>query len=373
MADAETPWAVILHGVTQADPSPDEADTLFQAEQVREALIGLGYRVTVTPIGLDLSVLARLNLRKPDVVFNLIEAMHGDGRLAHVPPLVMESLGLAFTGCPAMALMTTTDKLLTKTILAQAGLPTPDWVGPGGGEAADPKALYIVKAVSEDASIGLDASSVVQGGKVPALIAAKTAEFGFAWFAERFVEGREFNVAVISGPDGPEVLPIAEMEFVDFPDGQPHIVDYAAKWDDTSHAYHHTPRRFDLPESDRRLVSELQRLALEAWRVFGLRGYARVDFRVDETGNPLIIEINGNPCLSGDAGFMAAAGRAGLDQTHVVGRIVRATCGTVNGARKAATLSPSQNTLSPSGPDPRVTARIANQKDRSPSYANQSK
>jgi len=327
MADTDTPWAVILHGVTQADPSPDEADTLLQAEQVRVVLTGLGYRVTVTPIGHDLSMLARLELRKPDVVFNLIEAMHGDGRLAHVPPLVMESLGLAFTGCSAMALMTTTDKLLTKTILAQAGLPTPGWIGMGGETAPDPRARYIVKAVSEDASLGLDPGSVVGGLQVPALIAAKTAEFGGTWFAERYVDGREFNIAVIAGPDGPEVLPIAEMTFVDFPDDRPRIVDYAAKWDDTSHAYHHTPRRFDLADSDAGLVRALRRLALDTWRVFDLRGYARVDVRVDGSGRPLIIEVNGNPCLSADAGFMAAAARAGLGQADVVRRIVRATYG----------------------------------------------
>ena len=354
MADTDIPWAVILHGVTQADPGPDEADTLVQAEQVRDALASLGYRVTVTPVGHDLSMLARLGQRRPDVVFNLVEAMHGDGRLAHVPPLFMESIGLDFTGCSAMALMTTTDKCLTKVILAQAGLPTPDWIGAGGGAAADPEARYIVKAVSEDASLGLDAGSVVAGRRFPALIAARTAEFGGAWFAERYVEGREFNVAVIAGPDGPEVLPIAEMEFVDFPEGKPRIVDYAAKWDDTSHAYHHTPRRFELPESDAGLVDELRRLALEAWRVFGLGGYARVDFRVDEAGNPLIIEINGNPCISDDAGFMAAAERAGLSQTDVVDRIVRATYGEARSARAVA-----PTTLSPSDPDPAMFARLA--------------
>ena len=336
MADTDTPWVVILHGVTQADPSLDESDTLLQAEQVRVALAGLGYRVTVTPVGHDLSMLARLKLRKPDVVFNLIEAMHGDGRLAHVPPLVMESLGLAFTGCSAMALMTTTDKLLTKTILAQAGLPTPGWIGIGGEGTPDPRARYIVKAVSEDASLGLDPGSVVGGLQVPALIAAKTAEFGGTWFAERYIDGREFNVAVIAGPDGPEVLPIAEMTFVDFPDDRPRIVDYAAKWDDTSHAYHHTPRRFDLADSDAGLVRALRRLALDTWRVFDLRGYARVDFRVDEAGRPLVIEVNGNPCLSADAGFMAAAARAGLGQVDVVRRIVRATYGDAQGERTAA-------------------------------------
>lgn len=334
MVRTSIPRAVVIHGVTQSLPSLDEADTLLQAAQVAEALTGLGYRVTVTPVGLDLSILA--GLAGTDLVFNLVEAMHGDGRLAHVPPLVMESSGIAFTGCPAAALMTTTDKLLSKIVLARAGLPTPGWVGTGGEAVADPSACYIVKAISEDASLGLDAGSVVAGRDVAALVAAKTSEFGCSWFAERYVDGREFNVAVLDGPDGPEVLPVAEMAFIDFPDDRPRIVDYSAKWIATSHAYNHTLRRFDLPGSDRDLVAELRRLASATWRTFGLRGYARVDFRVDSAGRPLIIEINANPCLSADAGFMAAAGRAGLTQADVVGRIVAATCGALGRERSAA-------------------------------------
>jgi D-alanine-D-alanine ligase len=72
------------------------------------------------------------------------------------------------------------------------------------------------------------------------------------------------------------------------------------------------------------LRAELKRMALAAWRLFGLRGYARIDFRVDEQGRPWILELNADPCLSADAGFMAAAAEIGLDQRAVVARIVDA-------------------------------------------------
>jgi D-alanine-D-alanine ligase len=111
------------------------------------------------------------------------------------------------------------------------------------------------------------------------------------------------------------------MLFVDFPDGVPHIVDYAAKWDAASHAYHHTPRRFGLPAEDGPLVAALRALALRAWDLFGLRGYARVDFRVDAAGRPFMLEVNANPCLAPDAGFMAAAAQAGYDASAVIERL----------------------------------------------------
>ena len=69
---------------------------------------------------------------------------------------------------------------------------------------------------------------------------------------------------------------------------------------------------------------ELAALAFECWRLFGLRGYARVDFRVDREGRPWILEVNANPCLSADAGYMAAAAEAGLEPEEVVRRILSA-------------------------------------------------
>ena len=69
---------------------------------------------------------------------------------------------------------------------------------------------------------------------------------------------------------------------------------------------------------------ELAALAFECWRLFGLRGYARVDFRVDREGRAWILEVNANPCLSADAGYMAAAAEAGLEPEEVVRRILSA-------------------------------------------------
>ena len=66
-------------------------------------------------------------------------------------------------------------------------------------------------------------------------------------------------------------------------------------------------------------------LALACWHLFALRGYARVDFRVDESGEPWILEVNTNPCLSLDAGFAAAVERAGLGFADAIARILAAT------------------------------------------------
>ena len=113
---------------------------------------------------------------------------------------------------------------------------------------------------------------------------------------------------------------------MDYPQGKPRFVGYNAKWDESSFEYTRTPRCFDFPPEDASLLAELQRLSLRCWDVFGLRGYARVDFRVDADGRPWVLEVNTNPCLSPDAGFMAAAARAGLSCSDAVRRIVMDSC-----------------------------------------------
>jgi D-alanine-D-alanine ligase-like ATP-grasp enzyme len=78
------------------------------------------------------------------------------------------------------------------------------------------------------------------------------------------------------------------------------------------------------PDPDAALLADLQRLALAAWRIFALTGYARVDFRVDPDDHPFIVEINPNPSLLARAGFCAAAIKAGMSQSDVVSHLLAA-------------------------------------------------
>jgi GNAT superfamily N-acetyltransferase len=105
-------------------------------------------------------------------------------------------------------------------------------------------------------------------------------------------------------------LPPAEIDFSAFPPAKPRIVGYAAKWETETFESVHTPRRFEFSSGDASLLDRLRALAVDCWRLFGLAGYARVDFRVDAAGQPWILEVNANPCLSPGAGFAAALARA---------------------------------------------------------------
>ncbi|MBD3307870.1 D-alanine--D-alanine ligase [candidate division KSB3 bacterium] len=318
----------ILHAEMTEDARKDEQDTLVQVEAVSQALRELGHDPVAVAFSLNIpETMQYLQALQPEIVFNLVEAVAAQGRLIHVAPAILDVLSLPYTGAQTEAMFLTSNKLLTKRLLHASGFATPPWVSTATlrEEPSITAGRYIVKSVWEDASIGLSEEAVIEANSAAELrrmLAMKREQCGGENFAEAFVEGREFNLALLAGAHGPEVLPPAEIYFDAYPDGKLRIVDYRAKWEEDSFEYQHTPRRFVFCETDAALLDRLKILAEACWRLFDLRGYARVDFRVDQAEVPWILEVNANPCLSPDAGFMAAAAQAGLSMNQVVERIL---------------------------------------------------
>lgn len=296
----------------------DELDVLQQVAAVEAALNSAGARVTVLPCSLDLSEVARvLRAGTPDVVFNLVESLDGRGELIAVVPGLLDTLEIPYTGAPAEALFLTSNKALARLRLGYLGLPIAEGVSSGK------PGRYIVKSVWEHASHGLDAGSVVALEDVEYETALRERQFGGRFFAEAYVDGREFNVALLGGSGDVTVLPIAEMTFDDYPPDMPKVVDYEAKWDPESFGYQHTNRRFLDRQIEAPLYARLEQLARECWRGFELEGYARVDFRVN--GDTIaIVDVNANPCLSPDAGYAAALTKASIPFETAIERIVEA-------------------------------------------------
>ena len=317
---------VILHDLVPPGARPDLDDNLVQAREVAEALERLGHQASCLAFsdGVE-EMTGRLERLGVDLVFNLVETPLGQARIIHMVPMLLERLGLAYTGVGPRGMLLTSNKLLAKRKLQESGLPTPGWWSPRGGETPAPKGSCLVKSVWEHGSLGLDDLRLIPGDDAARLaqeVEALAARLGGDCFAEQYVEGREFNISLLGSTQGPQVLPPAEIVFKGYDQSRLKVIGYRAKWEPDSFEYNHTPRCYDFPESDRALLAELNRISRECWHLFGLRGWARVDFRVDQEGQPWILEVNANPCLSADAGFMAACQRAGFTPQDAVGRIL---------------------------------------------------
>jgi D-alanine-D-alanine ligase len=327
--------AIVNNAVGHAG-APDQRDVLVQVDSIRNALIALGHEVETIACNLDLSYVRNcLKKSGAEIAFNLVEDLEGHGRLIHLVPFLLDAMAIPYTGSCAESLLVTSNKVMAKERMQTSGLPTPSWIGPykcvtspcfvnSNSEQTRPE-VWIIKSVWEHASIGLDENGLIETCDPELLhntMKKRVAQLGGACFAEKFIDGREFNLSLLSGPTGVEVLPPAEIVFEGYGNEKPRIVGYRAKWDEASWEYHHTSRTFSFGPEDTILVSELKTLAVRCWKVFGLSGYARVDFRVDSQGRPWILEINANPCLSPDAGFAAAAEYAGISYPDTIRRIL---------------------------------------------------
>lgn len=320
---------LILHSPLAADAPADELDVLQQAGFFADALSKIGYTSTVFAFPYDLQVLKKLVLKtKPVLVVNLVETLFADGRMVHTAPFVLEHLGVPYTGCNAHAMYTSSHKLLSKQLMRLGGVKTPSYYTYQDLCASQTEELpgtFLLKSIWEHASFGLDESKPLLFFTRDQLLERFHQEANpSAFFAEQYIHGREFNLSILGGKNGPMVLPLAEMRF-NFPEDKPHILGYKAKWEEDSFEYKNTCRSFSFDPQDQPLLDHLKEIALQCWNIFELKGYARVDFRVDRKGNIFVLEINANPCISPDSGFVAATRQAGISSEQVVRSILEDT------------------------------------------------
>ena len=306
--------------------SPDAQDTVLQARSVCERLERGGWECVQIVLGRNPHVLEeRLLEIRPDLVFNLVESYLGLASLACVAPALCRKVGIPFTGADEGVMALAGDKAAARRLMRSASIPVPDGTSldelrqgkfPGAGR-------YIIKSRFEDASLGLDGDCVVEARSRGELLWAMeelAPRMAGDCVAERYVPGREFNLALLADRHGGvRALPLAEMVFDSRMPG-PAILHYAAKWQEGSAAYAASVRSFDL-DDDLELSAALVDIGLRCWEVFGLAGYARIDFRVAEDGGIFVIDVNPNPCIAPDSGFVAAAGQGGLDHVEIVRRI----------------------------------------------------
>jgi D-alanine-D-alanine ligase len=290
---------------------------------VHQALLELNDDVVMLPL-LPPFEEARRKLAEltVDVVFNLFEGFCGEPQTEALVPEALAELGLTCTGCPADVLRLALDKAKVKVILKSAGIPTPDF------QLLNPETLStfrlsypcIVKPRSEDASHGINAESVVRDfTSLQRQVTIVSEAYNGGALIEEFVGGREFNATVI-GDGQYTVLPVSEIVYT-LPQGIPRLLTFAAKWENDSVYYENTKVRCpaEVTPGEREYIDDT---ALAAFRLIGCRGYARVDMRMDETGQLNVIEINPNPDISPGTGAARQAEAAGMSYAKFVDTVV---------------------------------------------------
>ncbi|AAZ96075.1 D-alanine--D-alanine ligase [Thiobacillus denitrificans ATCC 25259] len=227
----------------------------------------------------------------------------------------LELLGIPYTGSGVMASAVGMDKWRTKLLWRAAGLPTADWamLDATSDFAATEARLGLpifVKPAREGSSIGM--SKVTEAGTLQAAY-EKAAEHDALVLAEKFIDGAEFTVGIV----GDSALPLIRLQ----PAAEKAFYDFEAKYlrDDTQY---HCPA--GLPDAQE---MSLRKLALDAFRLLGGRGWGRVDLMTDRLGNPYLLEVNTSPGMTDHSLVPMAARVAGIDFDALCVTILEQTLG----------------------------------------------
>jgi D-alanine-D-alanine ligase len=307
-------------------------------EAVRQALSKLKYNVTVVPLSPP-AERARDTLKNLDasLVFNLFEGFPGQPRSEPLVPEILSEIQIPYTGCSATALKAALDKFGVKKMLRAVGIPTPDFqlLNPGKIGLFRLKFPCIVKPGYQDASHGINPESVVNDiQSMDQRIKAIYENYHNPSLVEEYIDGREFNVTVI-GNIHPEVLPASEIVFT-LPPEMPAILTYEAKWEEDSIYYQNTrvvcPTKITAKERE-----SIREIALSAFKLLYSSGYARIDMRMDKSGQINVIEINPNPDISPEAGVAVQASANGMTYTKLIEKIIKLALDRKNDGHKDTT------------------------------------
>jgi D-alanine-D-alanine ligase len=313
----------------KAESGADVSAVEEAARAVAAAVAAAGFDSDILGVhGDDLDrVFRRLADRPPDLVFNLVESLRGTTRNEPLMAALLELLEIPFTGPGPMPLRLCLHKDRARQILEGAGVTIPEGFVITSRADLDPERLaglaypMFLKLSREDASIGIEASNVATDpGGLARRAAQLLDQYRQPLIAERFIDGREVNVTVIGNPGSLEVLPLHEIDFGAMPDGSPHIISYAAKWDDAHPDYAGT-LPVPLRDPDPALAALIESVSRAAFEALELADYARVDLRIDAAGKPHVIDVNPNCDLSPGAGVARAAAAGGLEYPRLIGRI----------------------------------------------------
>jgi len=305
---------------TSSDPvdAAAELDGNKTIECLKAAFEAQGHQVVL--IGGARKLLERIQHSdlKVDIVFNISEGFRGRNRESQVPA-ILDLYNIPFVGADALTLGVTLDKVVAKKCFMADKIPTAKYF-----KATLEDDLFklntigfplFVKTLHEGTSKGITQSSRVQNfQQLKEQVEHINRNYKQPALVEEFIKGTEFTVGVI-GNNPPEAMP---------------VVQYAIKGKTSLgnefYSYAHVAEK--LVEHicpapiDTKLAARLQKLAVRAYKSVDCRDFGRVDFRVDEAGNPYVLEINPLPNLSPDDVFVLFGKVVGMSYNEIINKIL---------------------------------------------------
>ena len=322
---------VLLYNLVERLQKGEEKDALAEEAVIEEigavesAVRSLGHQCFVVAIREEIfSVIHWLIEIRPDVVFNLCEGVYGNSCWEMDIPALLDLFRIPYTGSPPLTLGLCQNKGKVKDILLSQGILTPRYKTFDHPLAQVKDGFFpaIVKPVHEDGSLGISKESVVfDEVHLKRQVRYVIEKYNQPALVEEYVNGRELNVSVVEINGKMDVLPISEIDYSEFPEGIPKICGYEAKWVPESVEYQKSKPVCPAP-LEAEMKKRLEQIAMQVFKLFECRDYARVDFRVDQDGRMYVIDVNPNPDISPQSGMSRQIKVKGMTYKHFIGGVI---------------------------------------------------
>ncbi|BCM17660.1 ATP-grasp domain-containing protein [Mesorhizobium sp. J8] len=250
--------------------------------------------------------------RPSGFVFNIACGIQGESRFSHVPAM-LEMAGLPYIGASPLGHELANDKVVTKILIRDSGVPTPNFrvMHRGYENIGDLRFPVVAKPVREGDSLGLQL--IHEPAELKRAVEVIVEEYAQAALVEEYIEGREISVPLL-GNGEPDVLPLVEQNFGD---RAMRLMTWEAKYMAAAAVAKICPA-----EIESRLARVLRDISIATFRACQCRDYARVDLRIDRSGQPFVLEINANPFLAKGFSYWVAANAAGHSYSSLINRIL---------------------------------------------------
>jgi D-alanine-D-alanine ligase-like ATP-grasp enzyme len=332
---------VVHETIARANADAGQLDTLNQAAKVAAALARRGYEVTRGAVASPAELEALIAASRPDVIFTLIESLLGRDEFCTSGIHALEKTGLPFTGSRYSGAAAATDKVLCKTLLDAASIPTPVWLTAEelrrealGRRHMNSTARFerligrkvFAKPVYGGGAYGITGESVCIFAGDAAALASRLARLARSYeqefFVEEFIDGREYKIGAVNGPGGRgvEVLPPTEIDFSGLADGVPRIITADIAWERPE-----APRVFFVDgraSAGNHGCVLLRDFVTKAAATLGLRPPFRLDVRMDSSGHGWVTDVNFNCSVSDESSLYYSAELVGISYDEFIERIL---------------------------------------------------
>ena len=305
--------------------APEEIAPFKTEWDVCSTLTQLGHEVYKLGASHDLTAIRdSIDAFHPHIAFNLLEGFRDFHVFDQHVVSYLELIEQPYTGCNPRGMTLARDKALTKKIMAYHRIHVPAFaVFPRRRQVSRPEKLgfpLVVKSVNVEGSVGISKSSLVRDdAELKDRVQYIHEALGTYAIAEEYIEGRELYVGLM-GNLRLKTFPVWELLFEKAPEDMPVMATEKAKWDPKYQKKWGITTRAatDLPDGYDKLIPHLCK---RIYRILGLTGYARLDFRMTPKGDLYLLEANPNPQLAHGEDFADSAAADGMAYDRLLQQI----------------------------------------------------